>query len=80
MRLASVSLCEIGPVFCTIIPRQHEILGPDKLAPLTGEGEEAENPANGRMQAATGGEAVPSESDTVQGAQPTAFEEVKDIQ
>jgi hypothetical protein len=63
-----------------IIPRQHEILGPGKLAPLTGEGDEAENPANGKVLAATGSEAVPTGSETVQGAQPTAFEEVKDIQ
>jgi hypothetical protein len=63
-----------------IIPRQHEILGPGKLAQLTGEGEEAENPANGGAQTATGGEAVPTGSESVQGAQPTAFEEIKDIQ
>jgi hypothetical protein len=59
-----------------IVPRRHEILGPEKLTPLTGEGEEAENPANGGIQAATGGDAVPADGNT---AQPTAFDEVKDI-
>jgi hypothetical protein len=63
-----------------LIPKQHEILGPEELAPLTGEREEAENPANGGVQAANGGEAVPAGSEPAQGAQPTAFEEVKESQ
>jgi hypothetical protein len=63
-----------------IIPRQHEILGPEKLAPLTGEREEAENPANGGVKTAAAGDVVPIGGETAQGAQPTAFQETKDSQ
>ncbi|MGB6728045.1 MAG: hypothetical protein WBE74_19295 [Terracidiphilus sp.] len=63
-----------------IIPREHEILGPEELAPLTGEHEETENRANGNVQAAAGGEAAPTGIESVQGAQPNALEEVKDTQ
>jgi hypothetical protein len=62
-----------------IIPRQHEILGPQKLAPLTGEGEEAENPANSGVQT-SGGETVTAEGEITRGTQPSAFDEVKDSQ
>ena len=61
-----------------IVPREHEILGPEKLAALTGEGEGTENPASGGERTVTGGEAVPIESETVQGAQPTTLDEVRD--
>jgi hypothetical protein len=42
-----------------IIPRQHEILGPEKLAPLTGERERLENRANSGVQAGAQGNADP---------------------
>jgi hypothetical protein len=63
-----------------IIPKQHEILGPEKLAPLTGERDEAENPAIGGIQAAGAGNAVPAEGTFTWRVQPSAFEEVKDSQ
>jgi len=65
---------------CHIVSRQHAILGPEKLAPLTGEREEPENPANGRVQAAAAGNDVPAESETAQRAQPAAFNEAEDVQ
>jgi hypothetical protein len=63
-----------------IIPKQHEILGPERLAPLTGERDEAENPANGGVQAAGVGDAFPAGGEPTLGAKPSAFEEVKDSQ
>lgn len=63
-----------------VIPRQHEILGPGKLTPLTGQGDEAENPAKGGVQGEGAGNSIPAEVGTPLGAQPSAFEEVKDSQ
>jgi hypothetical protein len=64
---------------CHLIPKNHEILGPEKLAPLTGEREQAENPANGGVQAPAQVGDVTAESDAIQGAPPTAFKEIKDM-
>jgi hypothetical protein len=63
-----------------IIKREHEILGLKKMAPLTGEGEEAENPANGGVRTVTVGEDALTGSETLQGAQPIAFKDAKDTQ
>ena len=63
-----------------LIPKDHEVLGPRNLAPLTGEREETENPANGGTQAAPQGETGPAESDSTQGTQPAAFKEINDQQ
>jgi len=63
-----------------LIPRDHAVLGPDNLGPLTTGREEAENPANGGAQAAPRGEAGPAEGESTQGVQPAAFKEIKDQQ
>jgi hypothetical protein len=63
-----------------LIPKNHNVLGPGNLAPLTSEGEQAENPANSGVPVSAQGEAVPAVSNTVQGAQPAAFKEIKDNQ
>lgn len=63
-----------------IIPREHEILGPERLTPLTGERDEPDNPANGGKQTVAAGDAIPTEGDAGQGSLPTAFEGVKDTQ
>jgi hypothetical protein len=63
-----------------IIPRQHEILGPERLAPLTGERDETENPANGGIQAEGAGYVIGAGGELTLGTQRSAFEEVKDSQ
>jgi hypothetical protein len=61
-----------------IIPKQHEVLGPEKLEPLTGEREAVENPAKPGLQAAADSDIAPAENQGGQGGLPAALVDFKD--
>jgi hypothetical protein len=63
-----------------IIPKQHQVLSPDDLAPLTSESMTAENRRNGAIHAATAGDFSAAADESVQGAPSVAFDLIKDSQ